>query len=130
MDKTVSPDLVAQDAAADADSPDLREGAIGFMSNVAIGVASTAPAYSMAATLGLLVAGAGVGTHAPAVLWVSCVRMLCIAVAYRALNRVDPDCGTSFAWVTRALGPRLGWMTGFAIFAADVIVMATLSEIA
>src|SRR4029077_6042760 len=49
---------------------------------------------------------------------------------YRALNRVDPDCGTTFAWVTRAIGPRAGWVTGFAIFAADVIVMATLSEIA
>lgn len=108
----------------------LRAGAIGFASNVAIGVASTAPAYSLAATLGLLVSVAGVGTHAPAVLLVSFVPMFCISVAYRALNRADPDCGTSFAWVTRALGPRLGWTTGFAIFAADVIVMATLSEIA
>ena len=42
--------------------------------------------------------------------------MFCISIAYRALNRVDPDCGTSFAWVTRALGPGLGWVTGFAIF--------------
>ncbi len=110
--------------------PGLRAGAIGFASNVAIGVASTAPAYSLAATLGLLVAVGGVGTHAPAVLLVSFVPMFCISLAYRALNRADPDCGTSFAWVTRALGPGLGWMTGFAIFAADVIVMATLSEIA
>jgi amino acid transporter len=108
----------------------LRAGAIGFVSNVAIGVASTAPAYSLAATLGLLVAVTGVGTHAPAVLLVSFIPMFCISVAYRALNRVDPDCGTTFAWVTRALGPRLGWLSGFAVFAADVIVMATLSEIA
>lgn len=108
----------------------LRAGAIGFASNVAIGVASTAPAYSLAATLGLLVAVAGIGTHAPAVLLVSFVPMFCISMAYRALNRVDPDCGTTFAWVTRALGPRLGWLSGFAVFAADVIVMATLSEIA
>jgi amino acid transporter len=108
----------------------LRAGAIGFASNVAIGVSSTAPAYSLAVTLGLLAAVGGVGTHAPAVLLVSFVPMFCISLAYRALNRVDPDCGTSFAWVTRALGPGLGWMTGFAIFAADVIVMATLSEIA
>jgi amino acid transporter len=110
--------------------PALRAGAIGFVSNVAIGVASTAPAYSLAATLGLLVAVTGVGVHAPAVLLVSFVPMFCIAVAYRALNRIDPDCGTTFAWVTRALGPRLGWVSGFAVFAADVIVMATLSEIA
>jgi amino acid transporter len=109
---------------------ELRPNAIGFASNVAIAVASTAPAYSLAATLGLVVAVAGVGTRAPAVLLVSFVPMFCIAVAYRALNRVDPDCGTTFAWVTRAMGPWAGWLSGFAVFAADVIVMATLSEIA
>jgi amino acid transporter len=127
---TIAP--VATQATESVASPPagLRAGAIGFASNVAIGVASSAPAYSLAATLGLLVAVGGVGVHAPAVLLVSFVPMFCISLAYRALNHVDPDCGTSFAWVTRALGPGLGWMTGFAIFAADVIVMATLSEIA
>src|SRR6201994_2062921 len=131
MATTVATDRVRDGAVAPAAEPGgLKTGAIGFLSNVAIGVSSTAPAYSLAATLGLLVAVGGVGTHAPAVLLVSFVPMFCISVAYRALNRVDPDCGTSFAWVTRALGPGMGWMTGFAIFAADVIVMATLSEIA
>jgi amino acid transporter len=131
MATTVAPEANAPGTEpAGAPTQGLRAGAIGFASNVAIGVASTAPAYSLAATLGLLVAVGGVGTHAPAVLLVSFVPMFCISVAYRALNRADPDCGTSFAWVTRALGPQLGWLTGFAIFAADVIVMATLSEIA
>lgn len=130
MATTVAPAHEPATESVGSSPPGLRAGAIGFASNVAIGVASTAPAYSLAATLGLLVAVAGVGTHAPAVLLVSFVPMFCISVAYRALNRADPDCGTSFAWVTRALGPRLGWTTGFAIFAADVIVMATLSEIA
>src|ERR1700722_7823113 len=68
--------------------PGLRAGAIGFASNVAIGVASTAPAYSLAATLGLLVAVTGVGVHAPAVLVVSFIPMFCISLAYRALNRI------------------------------------------
>src|SRR6201996_8284793 len=131
MSTTVSTARVRDGAVAPAaEAGGLKTGAISFVSNVAIGVSSTAPAYSMAATLGLLVAVAGVGTHAPAVLLVSFVPMFCISLAYRALNRADPDCGTSFAWVTRALGPRLGWMTGFTIFIADVIVMATLSEIA
>jgi len=119
-----------RDAAAAPGKRGLKANAIGFGSNVAIGMASTAPAYSLAATLGLVVAVAGVGVHAPAVMLVSFVPMFCIAVAYRALNRADPDCGATFAWVTRALGPWLGWVSGFAIFAADVIVMATLSEIA
>jgi amino acid transporter len=32
--------------------------------------------------------------------------------------------------VTRALGPQLGWLNGWEIFVADVIVMASLSVIA
>ena len=108
----------------------LKRDAIGFLSNLVIGVASTAPAYSLAATLGFIVAVPGMGLHAPAVLLVAFVPMLLIAFAYRYLNRADPDCGTSFAWTTRALGPWVGWMNGWAIFVADVIVMASLSVIA
>jgi amino acid transporter len=108
----------------------LKSGAIGFASNVVIGVASTAPGYSLAATLGFIVAVPGVGLSAPAVLLVSFIPMLCIAFAYRYMNRADPDCGTSFAWGTRALGPQLGWLSGWAIIAADIIVMASLAQIA
>ncbi len=73
----------------------LRRGAISFLSSVVIGVASTAPGYSLAATLGLIVAV--VGFQGPAVLWVAFIPMLCIASAYLYMNRTDPDCGTTFA---------------------------------
>jgi amino acid transporter len=108
----------------------LKAGALGYLSNLVIGVASTAPAYSIAVTLGFVTAIAGMGFHAPAVMIVSFVPMLLIAAAYNYMNKADPDCGTSFTWVTRALGPRLGWLTGWAIVAADVVVMATLAYIA
>src|SRR3954454_17044707 len=108
----------------------LKAGAIGYASNVVIGVASTAPAYSLAATLGFVVAVTGVGVHAPAVLLVSFVPILFVAAGYKYLNKADPDCGTTFSWVTRAMGPHLGWLAGWAIIAADVIVMATLAVIA
>ncbi len=108
----------------------LKKNAIGYLSNIVIGVASTAPAYSLAATLGVIVAVGGVGLHAPAVLLVSFVPMLLIAAAYKYLNRADPDAGTTFAWTTRALGPGTGWVNGWAIFLADVIVMASLAQIA
>jgi len=101
---------------------------LGLASSVVIGVSSTAPAYALAATLGLLVAV--VGVHAPGVLLLSFVPMLFIAVAFRELNRADPDCGTTFTWATRAFGPYVGWMGGWGIIAADVIVMASLAEIA
>ncbi len=108
----------------------LKTGALGFVSNVVIGVASTAPGYSLAASLGLVVAVAGVGLQAPAVLLAAFVPMLFIAASYYYMNRADPDCGTTFSWVTRAMGPWAGWMGGWAIVVADVIVMANLAQIA
>jgi len=108
----------------------LKAGALGYLSNLVIGVASTAPGYSLAATLGFIVAVPGMGFHAPAVILVSFIPMLLIAAAYYYMNRADPDCGTSFTWVTRAMGPRLGWLTGWAIVVTDVIVMAALAYIA
>ena len=108
----------------------LKSDAISYASNIVIGVASTAPGYSLAATLGFIVAVPGVGLSAPAVLIVSFIPMLFIAFAYSYMNRADPDCGTSFAWVTRSMGPQLGWLSGWAIIAADIIVMASLAQIA
>ncbi|WP_327260500.1 amino acid permease [Streptomyces sp. NBC_01232] len=106
----------------------LKAGALGLASSVAIGVASTAPAYSLAATLGLIVSR--VGPQAPVITMLAFIPMLLIAYAYRELNAGDADCGTTFTWATRAFGPRIGWMGGWGIIVADVIVMANLAEIA
>jgi amino acid transporter len=122
-----------QAAAPDPSAPGnkgLKADALGYISNLVIAVASTAPAYSLAATLGFIVAVGGVGVHAPAVLIVSFIPILFVSVGYRFLNLADPDAGTTFAWVTRAFGPQLGWINGWAIFLADIIVMASLAEIA
>ncbi len=108
----------------------LKSGAIGFASSVVIGVASTAPGYSLAAVLGLIVAIDGIGVHAPGAIIASFVPILFVATAYRYLNRADPDCGTTFSWATRAFGPATGWVGGWAIVVADVIVMANLAQIA
>ena len=106
----------------------LKTGALGMMSSVIIGVASTAPAYSLAATLGLV--AAAVGLYSPAIMIVAFIPMLLIASAYYYMNRADPDCGTSFSWVTRAFGPQTGFITGWIIMAADAIVMANLAQVA
>ena len=108
----------------------LKSNAIGFASGVVIGVASTAPGYSLAASLGLVVAVVGVGVYAPVIMIAAFIPMLLIAASYYWMNRADPDCGTTFSWVTRAMGPGLGWIGGWAIIVADVIVMANLAQIA
>ncbi len=117
-------------ATGQVESKGLKKNAIGYVSNIVIGVASTAPAYSIAATLGFIVADPGVGTHAPGILLASFVPMLLVSLAYRYLNKADPDAGTTFAWSTRAFGPTTGWLNGWAIFLADLLVMASLGYVA
>src|SRR6187200_3006260 len=122
--------LTVPAASAGVGGKGLKKDALGFTSSVVIGVASTAPGYSLAASLGFVVAVAGIGLQAPAVLLLAFVPMLLIASAYYYMNRADPDCGTTFSWVTRAMGPSWGWLGGWAIIVAEVIVMANLAQIA
>jgi amino acid transporter len=107
----------------------LKGGALGLWSTVVVGVASTAPAYSLAATLGFIVIF--VGVQAPAVAILAFVPMWMISIGYSELNKEDPDCGTSFTWATRVFGPRVGWFAGgWGIIASDVLIMASLAQIA
>ena len=108
----------------------LKSNAIGFVSSVVIGVASTAPGYSLAASLGFIAAVVGIGLQSPAILLIAFIPMVLIAPAYYYLNRADPDCGTTFSWVGKAMGPWAGWIGGWAIIVADIIVMANLAQIA
>jgi amino acid transporter len=111
------------------DSKGLKGGSLGLLSSVVVGMASTAPAYSLAAVLGLIVA-TGAGVKAASIVLLAFVPIYLIAVAYQELNKAEPDCGTTFTWASRAFGPFIGWMGGWGIIAADVIVMANLAQIA
>src|ERR1700759_2924959 len=106
----------------------LKTGAIGLASSIVIGVASTAPAYSLAATLGFIVAL--VGLQSPAIIVLAFVPILFVSIGYQQLNKREPDCGTTFTWATKAFGPKSGWLGGWAIIAADVLVMTSLAQVA
>jgi amino acid transporter len=106
----------------------LKTGALGLISSTVIATASVAPAYSLAATLAFIVAA--VGLQAPAIAVLAFVPMLFCSVGYNEMNKADPDCGTTFTWATRAFNPRLGWAGGWGIVAADLLVMASLAQVA
>ncbi len=108
-------------------SATLRAGAIGFVDALVIGLAATSPAYSLAAVIAPIVLLVGVA--APGVLLASFVPMLLIASAFYFLNKVDQDCGTTFSWVTRAMGPWFGWLGGWAITMTGVLVIGSLAEV-
>jgi amino acid transporter len=71
-----------------------------------------------------------VGLQSPAIAVLAFVPMLLTSIGYSELNKADPDCGTTFTWATRAFGPRTGWAGGWGIIAADVLVMASLAQVA
>jgi amino acid transporter len=113
---------------ADDGGKGLKTGAIGLASSIVIGVASTAPAYSLAATLGYIIIL--VGLQAPAIVVLAFVPILFVSIGYQQLNKREPDCGTTFTWATKAFGPKTGWMGGWGIIAADLLVMASLAQVA
>ncbi|MBC9926416.1 MULTISPECIES: APC family permease [unclassified Leucobacter] len=105
----------------------LNQGTLGVVGSTVIGLASTAPLYSLAATLGYVILA--VGAQAPLVFIIACIPMVFAAFAYQELNREMPDCGTTFVWSTKAFGPITGWIGGWAVAVASIMVLANVGEI-
>jgi amino acid transporter len=106
----------------------LKAGSVGLIGAVVIGVSCIAPAYTLTAALGPTVSE--VGVQLPAIFLVGFIPMLLVALGYRELNNAMPDAGTSFTWVSRAFGPWLGWMGGWGLIAATIIVLSNLAAVA
>lgn len=106
----------------------LRAGILDLGDSVMLGLASTAPVYSLAATLGLIVAVNG--NYTPLILILGFIPVLFIAYAFRELNSAMPDCGTTFTWSRRAFGPWAGWLGGWGVALAGIVVLANLAQVA
>ncbi len=124
---TSTPSGTPSAASGTGDAKGLAAGSLGLFGSTVIGLASTAPVYSLAATLGFIVIA--VGAQAPIAIILAFIPMFFVAFAYRELNTAVPDCGTTFTWATKAFGPWVGWMGGWGVAAAGTIVLANLAAI-
>jgi amino acid transporter len=115
-------------AEPDVQSKGLSRNSVGLLGGIILAISCVAPAYTLTATIGLL--AGDVGEKAPAVFLMGFVPMFFVAFAYRELNKVVPDCGTSFTWTTKAFGPYIGWLGGWTAVLATVIVISNLAGIA
>ena len=106
----------------------LARGQLGLLAIVIIGISTIAPAYVLTSTLGLTVAE--IGVYLPAIFIVGFIPMFLVALAYKELNAHSPDSGTTFTWVTKAFGPYIGWMGGWGLLAANIIVLSNLAGVA
>ena len=106
----------------------LKGGQLGLLAVVVLGISSVAPAYSLTSSLGPAVGA--VGVQLPAIFIVAFIPMILVAFAYRELNADSPDSGTTFTWATKAFGPFVGWMGGWGLLAANIIVLSNLAGVA
>lgn len=127
-----SPRITGDALVTDLQSPpaarhQLAPNQIGLGGSVMLAISSTAPVFTIAATIGLMAAVVGVAT--PILLVLSVIPALLVALAYRALNEVSPDAGTTFTWGAMAIGPRTGWMGGWSIIISSIIFSANAAQV-
>ena len=105
-----------------------KGGALGLLSTTVVGVASTPPAYSLAATLGFVVVA--IGAQAPIVtvlrVYPDALRGVRLPRNERGRSRLRNHVYVGDSCVR----PKTGWLGGWAIIAADVLAMASLAQIA
>jgi amino acid transporter len=101
----------------------LRAGSLSFIESVVMGVAGSAPGYTIAVTTSVLLGIAG--TFSPGALLIFAVPMLGIAIAYKALNRRHVHAGAGYQWTSVYFGKFLGFFSGWALLVASMVFMVT-----
>lgn len=102
---------------------ELKAGSLSFIESMVMGVAGSAPGYTIAVTTAVLLGIAG--TLAPGALIIFAVPMLGIAVAYKALNRQAVSAGAAYEWTTVEFGKFWGFFSGWALLVASMVFMVT-----
>ncbi len=100
-------------------SKGLKKGSVSLIGAVAIGLAATAPAYSLTGALGHGAAEAGY--QMPIIFILAVIPMYFIALAYKHLTDAAPDAGTVFTWGSKAILPHIGWIGGFALMLSSIL---------
>ncbi|WP_251041454.1 APC family permease [Arthrobacter sp. ISL-30] len=106
----------------------LKTGQLGLLAVVVLGISTIAPAYTLTSALGPTINEAGL--QLPVIFLIGFIPMILVSLAYRELNADSPDSGTTFTWVTKAFGPWVGWMGGWGLLAANIIVLSNLAAVA
>ena len=97
----------------------LKPDAIGIAQATVIGMATSAPAATVAISLAVIAATTAYGSGP--ILLIAAIPMLIIANAYRRLNLWSANCGASFEWVGRAINPYLGFLTGWLMIVTYIV---------
>jgi amino acid transporter len=114
----MSDSVNVQECAAE---PTLRAGTLGLFDSAIMGIAGSAPAYSIAAITTSLFGAVIYG--GPAALLYCGLFMFGIVWAFSYLSKDDSHAGAAYSWVRRAIHPILGYLSGWALVVSALIFM-------
>jgi amino acid transporter len=104
-------------------STTLKANSLSFFESIIMGIAGSAPGFSIAVAIaGLLGAS---GTVSPNALLIFAVPMLGIAVAYKGLGKKLPHAGAAYEWTKQGFGKFFGFFSGWALLVAAMVFMVT-----
>lgn len=101
----------------------LVEGALGTFESAIMGIAGTAPAFSVAVTTATIVASVGV-LSVGSIFYCGLI-MFGILLAFIHLSKITPHAGAAYAWVGHVFGEKWGFFTGWALLVASVFFMVS-----
>ncbi|MGE5825481.1 MAG: APC family permease [Bacteroidota bacterium] len=101
----------------------LQQNALGLTESSIMGIAGTAPVYSIAATTATLIAA--VGVLSPASLLYCGLIMFGVTFAFMYLNRLNANAGASYAWVASIFSPTLGFLCGWTVLVSSAVFMVS-----
>ncbi|AIU25536.1 amino acid permease [Pandoraea pnomenusa] len=101
----------------------LNANSLGLVESVIMGIAGTAPAYSIEITTSTIIGTSG--TLSAASILVCGLIMFGIAFAFINMNRAVASAGTSYSWVSMVFGRTLGFFAGWALLVLCCVFMVS-----
>ena len=104
-------------------SDGLAKNSLGVFESIIMGIAGTAPAFSVAVTSAAIVASVGV-LSVGSILYCGLI-MFGITLAFIHLSKIQPNAGAAYAWVGHVFGPTWGFFAGWGLLIASIFFMVS-----
>jgi amino acid transporter len=101
----------------------LAGNSLGTFESAIMGIAGTAPAFSVAVTTATIVSAVGVLSVAS--IFYCGLIMFGIMLAFIHLNKITPNAGAAYAWVGHVFGNKWGFFAGWGLLVASIFFMVS-----
>lgn len=102
---------------------ELAKDSLGAFESAIMGIAGTAPAFSVAVTTAAIVASVGV-LSVGSILYCGLI-MFGIMLAFIHLSKITPHAGAAYAWVGHVFGKNWGFFAGWGLLVASIFFMVS-----